>query len=260
MSPRPVIVLLCSLVVPAGAAAEQARPGEVRRVTWTYDGTDQRLLVRARDEGELELVEQPGRFLRSAVGPMVASLQRRHWLADDGGWVTLAIETTTLGSFRFDLIAWLDASRQSGAAMQQLLRGDRCGLDSDCHAAPAWPKAARCPTATAVAAWDGAFADLATMLSASGCFDAAALMLDADAFWIDDVHGDRVRLAVQREACESARSTCIGDLVYLDIVPPESWRPWLADAAAGRGRLARTRPADAADAPGQGATPLAAAG
>jgi len=223
------------------AQTETQSEAQLQHIAWSWEGLAQTLAVRSSVDGELALVDRPDELLRSVVGPMVSTLKRKHWLAESGGYVDLAIVTERRGAYHFDLLAWVDASRQSGAFMRQLLTVERCGLDSDCHPAPAWPTAARCPTAQGVAAWDGAFADLASALLRSSCFTAEALALEAGSFWIDDAQGELVRLAVQREHCDGDRSSCIGSLVYVDLRAPEAWHDWLADAKAGKGFLPRTR-------------------
>lgn len=223
------------------AQSEAQSEAQSQRIAWSLEGLEQTLVVRGAEDGELTLVDRPDELLRSVVGPIVSTLKRKHWLAENGGYVDLAIVTERRGAYHFDLLAWVDASKQSGAFMRQLLTAERCGLDSDCRPAEAWPSAARCPSAQAVAAWDGAFNDLASALLRSSCFTAEALALEAGSFWIDDAQGDHVRLAVQREHCDGDRSSCMGSLVYVDLRAPKAWQGWLADAKAGRGFLPRTR-------------------
>lgn len=242
------LLLACTTTLAFAAEADAAIPTspptvQVRTIAWSVFGVDQSVRVLSDDDKpwELALESEPKTWLRSIVGPMFSTVQISE--ASDGTPEVAQIITRIDDDAPFDLIQWIDTSDQSGAALAQLLTNPRCTMEGQCdETSLAWPDHPHCPSAESIAAWDGGILELSRMLVATECFTDAQIGIQPEAFWIDDWQDGQVTLAVQREHCLGDEGACRGEVSFVKLTPPASWRPWLEEAYAHRGHLSRLAP------------------
>lgn len=246
-----LLLAFITAAAPESAAQAETPPASathMRTITWSVFGVEQSVRV-SSDESrpwELALESHADTWLRSIAGPFFSTVQFRE--ADPNGEQHTARVVTRVDSeASFDLVTWLDGSKQSGAVLAQLLTSPRCSMEGTCATAQStWPEHPHCPSLEAVTAWDGGLLELSRMLVASECFSDAQVGIQADAFWIDEWENGEVTLAVQREHCLDTTATCRGEVSFITMTPPKMWRPWLDDAAKHRGHLARLAPSPTA--------------
>jgi|GEM_PF-2328235 len=247
------LLLACTTAAALSSAAQAEAPTpsavHVRTIAWSVFGVDQSVRVTSNDERpwELSLESQPDTWLRSIVGPFFSTVQ----FADPdehGKHHTAQVVTRVDSETSFDLVNWLDGSKQSGAVLAQLLTGPRCSMEGTCMPnEAAWPEHPHCPSVEGLQAWDGGLLELSRMLVATECFSDADLGIQAGAFWIDGWENDTVTLAVQREFCIDQDADCRGEVSFVTMTPPKAWRPWLDEAAKHRGHLPHLAPRELLD-------------
>ncbi len=235
-------------VLSSAAQAEAPTPSSVhvRTIAWSVFGVDQSVRVASDDARpwELTLESQPDTWLRSIVGPFFSTVEFKDADAD-GEHHTARIVTRVDSEASFDLVRWLDGSGQSGPVLTQLLTAPRCSMEGTCEDnETAWPDHPHCPSAESIRSWDGGILELSRMLVATECFSDAQVGIQADAFWIDGWDDTTVTLAVQREFCIDQSAACQGEVSFVTMTPPKTWRPWLDEAAKHRGHLPRLAPSE----------------
>lgn len=241
------LLLACTTAFTSAAAqAEAPAPSavQIRTIVWTAFGVEQSVRVSSDDARpwELALESQPDTWLRSIVGPFFSTVAFQEADAD-GQHHTAQVVTRIENEASFDLVTWLDGSKQSGSVLAQLLSEPRCSMEGTCTVqATLWPEHPHCPSVDALRAWDGGILELSQMLVDTQCFTDAQVGIQADAFWIDAWEGGVVTLAIQREHCIDASSECSGEVSFVSLTPPKSWRPWLDEANEHRGHLPRLAP------------------
>ena len=256
------LLLACTTAAALTSAVEAQpvpnNPVHVRTIAWSIFGVDQSVRVTSNDARpwELSLENAPDVWLRSIVGPFFSTVEF-HDPDANGEHHTAQVVTRIDSAIAFDLVNWIDHSRQSGPVLAQLLSNPRCTMEATCETpAPAWPEQPQCPSAAAIESWDGGMMELSRMLVSTGCFTDAQVGIQAGAFWIDGWDGESVTLAIQREHCLDAdANACRGEVSFVAMKPPKSWHPWLTDAKDRHGHLPRLAPAPSEPAPEPPAAP-----
>lgn len=242
------LLLACTTALFSAAQTDAPPPATVhlRTIAWSVFGVEQSVRVASNDQRpwELALESQPDIWLRSIVGPFFSTVEFQDANAA-GEHHTARIVTRVDGDVNFDLVNWLDASDQAGPVLSQLLTAPRCSMEGTCEPNETpWPDHPHCPSAASIAEWDGGLLELSRMLVATECFTDAGVGIQAGSFWIDNWKNGTVTLAVQREHCLDQSVECHGEVSFVTMTPPKSWRPWLDEAAKHRGHLARLAPED----------------
>ncbi len=236
------LLLACTTALTSAAQTEAPSPTsavQMRTIVWTAFGVEQSIRVTSNDARpwEITLESQPDTWLRSIVGPFFSTVAFKDADAQ-GEHHTAQVLTRIDSGTSFDLVTWLDGSKQSGKVLEQLVSEPRCSMEGTCVAQQTpWPEHPHCPSSGALKAWDGGILELSRMLVDSGCFTDAQVGIQADAFWIDSWEGGVVTLAVQREHCIDTSAACIGEVSFVTMTPPKSWRPWLDEASEHHGHL-----------------------
>ena len=225
---------------PANAGVEPDPAQTTQTIHWKVRGMSHALDVEKTEAGDLALVGRDGEYLRSIVGPMMSTLQRKTWQGEAGTYRTLRISTETQGPYPFDLVQWIDQSGQAGSVLRQMLESSTCDFNGKCGApAGRWPTRPQCPSPAALSAYDGGFLEMSRLLVDAQCFTEEQVRVQPEGFWIDGFDGERITMAIQREHCQESTSACDGRVSFVSMTPPRAWNRWLENAAAGQGFLPR---------------------
>lgn len=249
------LLLACTTAFTSAAAQTEApspSAAQIRTIAWSAFGVEQSVRVSSDDARpwELALESQPDTWLRSIVGPFFSTVAFKDADAE-GQHHTAQILTRVENEASFDLVTWLDGSKQSGKVLAQLVSEPRCSMEGTCTPQETpWPEHPHCPSIEALGAWDGGILELSRMLVDTECFSDAQVGIQANAFWIDSWEGGTVTLAVQREHCIDASVACRGEVSFVTMTPPKAWRSWLDEANEHRGHLPRLAPSPDASSAG----------
>ena len=256
-----MLALLLAFTTGLSSAAQAEAPPpstiHLRTIAWSVFGVEQSVRVASNEDRpwELALESNPDTWLRSIVGPFFSTVEFQDANAE-GEHHTARILTRIDSEVSFDLVNWLDGSKQAGPVLAQLLTAPRCSMEGTCaDDETPWPDHPHCPSAKSIAAWDGGILELSRMLVDTECFTDRQVGIQADAFWIDDWKDGEVTLAVQREFCLDDSADCRGEVSFVTMTPPKAWRPWLDEAAKHHGHLPKLAPEESVTKPDEPTEP-----